>query len=75
MLGTGLVRPAFRIPSHDKICSETQKVFGVVPCDFQIKDVIAQLEGKQVVTISPTGSGKTLTFCHSYSITMVLSLS
>jgi superfamily II DNA helicase RecQ len=62
MLGTGLARPIFRIPSREEICSETQKVFGVVPCDFQIKDVIAQLEGKQVVTISPTGSSKTLTF-------------
>ena len=29
---------------------------------FQVQDAIAQLEQKDCITISPTGSGKTLTF-------------
>jgi superfamily II DNA helicase RecQ len=50
------------IPSRETIRERTEALFGVRPCDFQITDVVAQLEKKHVVTISPTGSGKTLTF-------------
>ncbi|TFK62853.1 P-loop containing nucleoside triphosphate hydrolase protein [Pluteus cervinus] len=33
-----------------------------MPCDFQVKSALAQLKQTDTITISPTGSGKTLTF-------------
>ena len=39
-----------------------KEVFGFRPCLIQAKDVLAQLERKDVITIAPTGFGKTLTF-------------
>jgi superfamily II DNA helicase RecQ len=50
------------IPSLEEMWTRIQDAFGVRPCDFQIQDTIAQLQQKDVVTISPTGSGKSLTF-------------
>lgn len=42
---------------------KTEEVFGVVPCLWQLKVALATLKGdKHVVSISRTGSGKTLTF-------------
>ncbi|KAF9226734.1 hypothetical protein BS17DRAFT_648264, partial [Gyrodon lividus] len=32
------------------------------PCDWQIQSARAQLERKDVITVSPIGSGKTMTF-------------
>lgn len=52
----------FKVPTFDEVRKETEKAFGKVPCLFQARDSIAQLSGKDVITISPTGSGKTLTF-------------
>lgn len=43
---------------RDKI----KEVFGITPCNFQVRDAIAQLERKDCITIARTGSGKTLTF-------------
>jgi len=53
---------AFIVPPVDQIRPRIQDAFGVRPCDFQIRDVVEQLKRKDVVTISPTGSGKSLTF-------------
>ncbi|KAF8910377.1 P-loop containing nucleoside triphosphate hydrolase protein [Mucidula mucida] len=39
-----------------------EKAFGVRPCLWQLKVVRAILEGNDVVTIAPTGAGKTLTY-------------
>ena len=50
------------IPSLEEMRTCIQDAFGVRPCDFQIQDTIAQLQRKDVITISPTGSGKSLTF-------------
>lgn len=36
--------------------------FGLCPCDWQLLSAQHQLERKDVFTVSPTGSGKTLTF-------------
>jgi superfamily II DNA helicase RecQ len=36
--------------------------FNIRPCIFQARAALAQLEQKDCITISPTGSGKTLTF-------------
>jgi DEAD/DEAH box helicase len=52
----------YAIPSVEDLHKEVQRVFDVLPCMFQARDAIAQLEQRDCVTISPTGSGKTLTF-------------
>ncbi|KAF9030737.1 P-loop containing nucleoside triphosphate hydrolase protein [Hymenopellis radicata] len=39
-----------------------EKAFGVRPCLWQLKVVRAILDGNDVVTIAPTGAGKTLTY-------------
>ena len=53
---------SFSIPSREEIRNKVIEAFNIHPCEFQITDAFAQLQRKEVVTISPTGSGKTLTF-------------
>ena len=53
---------SFSIPSREEIRNKSIEAFNIHPCEFQITDAIAQLQRKEVVTISPTGSRKTLTF-------------
>ncbi|KAI9452135.1 P-loop containing nucleoside triphosphate hydrolase protein [Lactarius psammicola] len=36
--------------------------FGFFPCTWQLKAALTQLEGTDLLTLAPTGSGKTLTF-------------
>ncbi|KAH9009872.1 P-loop containing nucleoside triphosphate hydrolase protein [Lactarius hengduanensis] len=36
--------------------------FGFFPCTWQLKAALTQLEGNDLLTLAPTGSGKTLTF-------------
>ncbi|KAH7917502.1 P-loop containing nucleoside triphosphate hydrolase protein [Leucogyrophana mollusca] len=51
------------VPSYSEIRNKTQEVFGRRPCLWQIQVVHAILKGERdVVSISATGSGKTLTF-------------
>ncbi|KAL6297986.1 P-loop containing nucleoside triphosphate hydrolase protein [Sparassis latifolia] len=52
------------IPSLDEIRTKTREKFGRVPCHWQtvVTQKILQRD-KDVVCISSTGSGKTLTFC------------
>ena len=51
------------LPSADQIRADTEIFFGMRPCVGQIKAIIAQLEKTtELVFISGTGSGKTLTF-------------
>ena len=52
----------FTVPTLDELRSKVQNSFGVQPCIFQARSALAQLEQKDCITISPTGSGKTLTF-------------
>ncbi|KAF9565288.1 P-loop containing nucleoside triphosphate hydrolase protein [Agrocybe pediades] len=54
--------PKFTIPTIDEVRTCTEKAFGVSPRLFQIEDTISQLEQNDTITISPTGSGKTMTF-------------
>jgi hypothetical protein len=53
---------SFNIPFREEIRNKVIEAFNIHPCEFQITNAIAQLQCKEVVTISPTGSGKTLTF-------------
>ncbi|KIK76580.1 hypothetical protein PAXRUDRAFT_169447, partial [Paxillus rubicundulus Ve08.2h10] len=36
--------------------------FHITPCNWQIHSACAQLERKDIITVSPTGSRKTMTF-------------
>ena len=52
--------------SAAEIRSRTQEVFGKTPCLFQIELCLAQLQAQynnqDIISIAPTGSGKTLCF-------------
>ncbi|KIJ50466.1 hypothetical protein M422DRAFT_245751 [Sphaerobolus stellatus SS14] len=51
------------LPSYSQMRVDTKQAFGVTPCIGQLKVVHAQMQKKSdVVFISGTGSGKTLTF-------------
>jgi superfamily II DNA helicase RecQ len=52
----------YAIPSLSEVIKRTDECFGVIPHQFQADDTISQLKRQDVITISPTGSGKTLTF-------------
>ncbi|KAG2155788.1 P-loop containing nucleoside triphosphate hydrolase protein, partial [Suillus bovinus] len=50
------------IPSIATMCTMVQECFGFVPCNWQVQSAQAQLKQRDIITLSPTGSGKTLTF-------------
>ncbi|KAG1785764.1 P-loop containing nucleoside triphosphate hydrolase protein [Suillus plorans] len=52
----------YDIPSIATIRTAVHERFGFVPCNWQVQSAQAQLKKRDVVTLSPTGSGKTLTF-------------
>ena len=52
----------YMVPSINDLRMEVQSAYGIVPCMFQARDAISQLKQKDCIMISPTGSGKTLTF-------------
>jgi len=54
--------PRVSVPSFANMRITTQEKFGLTPCTWQLQSAQYQLEKRDVVTISPTGSGKTLTF-------------
>lgn len=49
-------------PSLSEITEKTRDVFGVKPCKFQAQICDLQLRGIHSVLVSPTGSGKSLSF-------------
>jgi len=49
-------------PSHLIIKDKSQQIFQKTPCHFQSLLCLWQLQNKNIISISPTGSGKTLTF-------------
>ncbi|PPQ76587.1 hypothetical protein CVT26_012791 [Gymnopilus dilepis] len=53
---------AYAIPTAAEVIKRTEECFGITPHSFQVQDTIAQLQKRDVITISPTGSGKTMTF-------------
>lgn len=50
------------VPTLSQLRDHVEEKFGIRPCIFQAYSALAQLERKDCITISPTGSGKTLTF-------------
>ncbi|KAG1754914.1 P-loop containing nucleoside triphosphate hydrolase protein [Suillus paluster] len=52
----------FNVPSLINMKQTVQEKFGLSPCTWQLQSARYQLNKKDVVTISPTGSSKTLTF-------------
>jgi DEAD/DEAH box helicase len=50
------------LPSLSIIKEKSQQVFQKTPCHFQSLLCLWQLQNKNIISISPTGSGKTLTF-------------
>jgi superfamily II DNA helicase RecQ len=51
-----------RLPSLNAMREAVKERFGFFPCTWQLKAALTQLERKDLVTLAPTGSGKTLTF-------------
>ena len=63
--------------SDEEVQRDIEKVFGYKPCLWQIRVVRAILNGGDVITIAPTGSGKSLTYWMpllyiKYGITVVV---
>ena len=52
----------YDIPTLDQMGDIAQQKLGFRPCTFQLKSAYWQLRQKNVFTVAPTGSGKTLTF-------------
>ena len=51
------------MPESDKeVQRQVEEVFGFKPCLWQIRVVCAVLAGEDVITVAPTGSGKSLTY-------------
>ena len=50
------------LPSHNNIRQKALNVFGKTPCKFQVNLCLWQLQKHNIISISLTGSGKTLTF-------------
>ena len=48
--------------SDEEVQEQVHAVFGYRPCLWQIRVVRAILNGEDVITIAPTGSGKSLTY-------------
>ncbi len=50
------------LPSLDEMRAVVKDRFGFFPCTWQLKAALTQLERNDLLTLAPTGSGKTLTF-------------
>jgi hypothetical protein len=48
--------------SDEEVQRQVEEVFGFKPCLWQIHVVHSVLAGKDVITVAPTGSGKSLTY-------------
>ena len=55
-------RPHTMPDSDEEVQRQVEEAFGVCPCLWQIRVVRAVLAGDDVITIAPTGLGKSLTY-------------
>ncbi|KAH8984745.1 P-loop containing nucleoside triphosphate hydrolase protein [Lactarius akahatsu] len=53
---------AVDLPSLNDMRETVRDHFGFSPCTWQLKATLTQLEGNDLLTLAPTGSGKTLSF-------------
>lgn len=49
-------------PTRNEIREKTKEKLGRTPCEWQIDVAQATLDGRSLISIAPTGLGKTLTF-------------
>jgi superfamily II DNA helicase RecQ len=54
--------PTADLPSLDEMREAVKERFGFFPCTWQLNAALTQLKQNDLVTLAPTGSGKTLTF-------------
>ena len=54
--------PRNALPSLDEMREAVNARFGCRPCTWQLEAALTQLNGRDLLTIAPTGCGKTLTF-------------
>ncbi|KIK80117.1 hypothetical protein PAXRUDRAFT_15956 [Paxillus rubicundulus Ve08.2h10] len=52
----------YAVPSPSDMKQAVLQQLYITPCDWQIQSAHAQLQHKDVITISPTESGTTMTF-------------
>ncbi|KAG1718624.1 hypothetical protein EDB19DRAFT_1649981 [Suillus lakei] len=67
----------YEVPTLDDLKKLAETSFGFTPCTWQLNSALSQLQKKDVFTISPTGSSKTLTFwilmfCDDNRITIII---
>jgi superfamily II DNA helicase RecQ len=67
----------YEVPAFDDLKKLVETSFGFTPCTWQLDSALSQLQKKDVFTISPTGSGKTLTFwipmlCNDGGVTIII---
>ena len=55
-------RPHTMPDSDEEVRKHVESFFGVRPCLWQIRVIRAVLAGDDVITIAPTGLGKSLTY-------------
>ncbi|KAG0693550.1 hypothetical protein DFH29DRAFT_1007206 [Suillus ampliporus] len=52
----------YDIPDDATIKATVETRYNIRPCNFQVQSAVEQLKRKDVITIAPTGAGKTLMF-------------
>lgn len=52
----------YDIPDDATIKAIVETRYNIKPCNFQVQSAVEQLRRRDVITIAPTGAGKTLTF-------------
>ncbi|KAG1839244.1 hypothetical protein F4604DRAFT_1940881 [Suillus subluteus] len=76
-LYTNMSALQYKVLTFNNLKKLVETSFGFTPCTWQLDSAPSQLEKKDVFTISPTGSGKTLTFwilmlCNDGGITIIV---
>ena len=54
--------PPYVLPTVDEMREAVSERFGLIPCTWQLEAALTQLGQRDLLTLAPMGSGKTLTF-------------